>query len=169
MKSGKKDISESDAALFREVLKDARPLDSKPLHREPLKPRSRNAPINPFPAATPPPKPPVFTQAHTSEIGGHREAHFRKGRLEPEARIDLHGYTQDAAYRALHRFVLRARSLDQRLVLVITGKAGVLHNMLPRWLGESDFRELVVGASAAHIKHGGTGAYYVALKRAREK
>jgi DNA-nicking Smr family endonuclease len=47
---------------------------------------------------------------------------MKRGRLEPEARIDLHGMTQAAAHPALSGFIMRARAEGKRLVLVITGK-----------------------------------------------
>ena len=90
---------------------------------------------------------------------------LRRGRLDPQARIDLHGLTQDNAYRALVRFFTRTHSLDQRLVLVITGKGGVLRQIVPRWLSENELRTFITGVSPAHIRHGGDGALYVALRR----
>jgi DNA-nicking Smr family endonuclease len=167
MSGRRRDVNDEEAALFRDALKDARPMRRKAATPEPVKAIGRVKMPKPVDIITPPPKPPVFAAGATTEIGGHREAHFRKGKLEPEARLDLHGYTQDAAYKELFRFVTRARALDQRVVLVITGKAGVLHTLLPRWLAEADFRGLVVGASPAHVRHGGNGAFYVALKRNR--
>jgi DNA-nicking Smr family endonuclease len=94
---------------------------------------------------------------------------LRRGRGEPEAQLDLHGYREEGAYAALERFLLRARADDKRLVLVITGKGGVLHANIPRWLGEDRFKNLVSGIGPAHIRHGGGGAFYVALKRKRPR
>lgn len=169
--SGKerREISELEAAFFREVLKDVRPLDRK-LARPAPPPKKYRPPVaGPGLAITPPAKAPVFTEAQAPVIGGHREAHIRKGRLEPEAKLDLHGYRQEAAYQALDRFLQRARGQGQRVVLVVTGKRGVLRELLPRWLGEYEFRELVAGVSTAHVKHGSEGAFYVAIKRQRSK
>ena len=103
-----------------------------------------------------------------------------KGKLEPEARIDLHGMTLDRAHFALNGFILRASASGQRLVLVITGKGksrgdtgiiperrGVLRHHVPDWLRSAPLRQLVMQVSPAHIKHGGTGAYYVYLRRNR--
>ena len=47
---------------------------------------------------------------------------LKRGKLQPEARIDLHGMTVDRAHNALTGFVLRAHGQGKRLVLVITGK-----------------------------------------------
>ena len=45
--------------------------------------------------------------------------------------------------------------------------AGLLRRLLPEWLNEPDFRTLVSGFQPAHPKHGGGGAFYVKIRRAR--
>jgi DNA-nicking Smr family endonuclease len=75
--------------------------------------------------------------------------------------------TQDRAYRALIGFLIKAQSDNKRVALVITGKGGVLRGMLPLWLGQADLRSLVSGLSEAHARHGGSGAFYVSLRRRR--
>ena len=76
---------------------------------------------------------------------------------------------QDGARAALTRFVLSAVAEGRRSVLVITGKGaagdGVLRRRVPDWLAEPPLRAHVAGLSEAHRRHGGEGAYYVALKR----
>ncbi len=52
-------------------------------------------------------------------------------------------------------------------MLVVTGKGGVLREALPLWLGQADLKPLVSGVAEAHIKHGGSGAFYVSLRRKR--
>ena len=69
------------------------------------------------------------------------------------------------AYRALMRFLMRAQGMDWRVVLVVTGKGGILHGEVPRWLASGELRVLASGASPAHIRHGGAGALYVAVKK----
>ncbi len=168
MSSGRREVSELEAAFFREVLKDARPLKHKSAPHQPPKRPPRFSKIDPYPHPTPLSKAPVYADTHAPNIGGHRAAHLRKGRLEPEAKLDLHGHRQETAHRALQRFLMRAQGLGQSVVLVVTGKGGILCDMLPRWLGEPEFRNLVVGISTAHVKHGGDGAFYVALKKQRQ-
>jgi DNA-nicking Smr family endonuclease len=98
-----------------------------------------------------------------------------RGKQGIDARIDLHGLTQHEAHAALLRFLRTANARDARLVLVITGKGrqgegerGVLKRQVPHWLGLPEFRALVVGFEDAHIAHGGEGALYVRVRRARE-
>ncbi|MDE9450172.1 Smr/MutS family protein [Aliiroseovarius sp. Z3] len=105
---------------------------------------------------------------------------MKKGRLAPEARIDLHGMTIAQAHPMLIRFILDAAAADRRLVLVITGKGkhrddggpipvrhGVLRHQVPHWLKTEPLRQHVLQMSEAHLKHGGQGAYYVYLRRRR--
>ena len=45
---------------------------------------------------------------------------------------------------------------------------GVLRRVVPHWLRLPDLRPLVVGFEEAQQRHGGSGALYVRLRRARE-
>ncbi|MCX7558237.1 Smr/MutS family protein [Sulfitobacter sp. F26204] len=105
---------------------------------------------------------------------------LKRGKLQPEGRIDLHGMTLDRAHPALTRFILSSNKSGKRLVLVITGKGkqrdkggpipvrhGVLRHQVPQWLAMPPLKSLVLQVSQAHISHGGGGAYYVYLRRQR--
>jgi DNA-nicking Smr family endonuclease len=152
--------SDEEHALFKTALGDAKPLRGRARVTAPPRANARTPP--------PPPKPPVYLERPADPIGGHRAADLRRGRTEPEARIDLHGMTHDDAYRALIGFLTKAQGEDKRVVLVVTGKGGVLREALPLWLGQSDLKPLVSGVSEAHVKHGGSGAFYVSLRRKRQ-
>jgi DNA-nicking Smr family endonuclease len=162
MSGSRRHASEEERALFHETLRDA-----KPLRRVGVTARQGKRPVEIVHRVETLPPMPIFAHGDAPAIGGHREAHLRRGRLEPEARIDLHGLTQEEGFRALMRFFARAQGLDQRVVLVITGKGGVLRTMVPRWLADADLAPVVSGISPAHVKHGGPGAFYVALRRKR--
>lgn len=108
-----------------------------------------------------PPSPPAL-----SPLGRRMKQRVARGKESIEGRLDLHGYTQAEAHAALSRFLHAARARDARLVLVITGKSGVLKRQVPQWLGLPEFRSLVVGFDDAHISHGGEGALYVRVRRA---
>jgi DNA-nicking Smr family endonuclease len=104
-----------------------------------------------------------------------------RGKLLPEARMDLHGMTLAEAHPELIRFILGAHSAGLRLVLVITSKgkpkpdhgpipqrAGVLRHQVPQWLRLPPLGPAVVlQVAEAHQRHGGAGAYYVYLRRSR--
>ncbi|HEX3485633.1 MAG TPA: Smr/MutS family protein [Micropepsaceae bacterium] len=160
MKSRGKPVSSEDDALFRTALSDTKPIKKR--ERHPPDPPKRARIVAPVPRIL---NEPVYNDTPAPAIGGHADAHLRRGRLEPDSRIDLHGLTQDGAYRVLTGFLSRAQAGGQKLVLVITGKGGVLRKALPLWLGERDMRALVAGVNEAHVKHGGAGAFYVLLRR----
>ena len=160
MKSRGKQASAEEEAFFRTALRDAKPLGKRPrIIADPPRHARMVVAHHHFPAE------PRFNEDPAPTIGGHAEAHLRRGRIEPDARIDLHGLTQERAYRALLGFLTRAQADGSRLVLVITGKGGVLRSQLPLWLGQADLRPLVAGLNEAHIRHGGGGAFYVLLRK----
>lgn len=103
---------------------------------------------------------------------------MKRGKLVPEGKIDLHGMTADQAHGALTGFIMRSHAEGKRLVLVITGKGkskrdegpiptrrGVLKHQVPQWFGLPPMKSCILQVAEAHIKHGGTGAYYVYLRR----
>jgi DNA-nicking Smr family endonuclease len=105
---------------------------------------------------------------------------LRRGRLHPEGRLDLHGLTADNAHAALVACLLDAHARGLRLVLVITGKGrpggpdalaphrhGILRHALPHWLKRPPLAGRVLDMVPAHQRHGGGGAFYVYLRRAR--
>ena len=101
-----------------------------------------------------------------------------RGNMVPEKTIDLHGLRQEQAKNALTDFIIKSRQNGNRLLLVITGKGrsnnydrftvkevGVLRRSVPLWLEGPRFVDMVLQITQAHPKHGGSGAYYVYLKR----
>ncbi len=105
---------------------------------------------------------------------------MKRGKLTIDGRVDLHGLTLAQAQPRLTAFVLQGHAAGHRLVLVITGKGkdkpdvgpiperrGVLKNQVPQWLTGPALRHAVMQVTEAHRSHGGSGAYYVYLRRAR--
>lgn len=100
----------------------------------------------------------------------HRAAKARVNDPPPvDGRLDLHGMTLDAAYKALLRFVERQRAADKRRVLIITGKGNgsdeTLRVQVPRWLQAPQLAAQILFVTPADIRHGGGGALYVHLRR----
>ncbi len=98
---------------------------------------------------------------------------LRRGRMRPEARLDLHGMTQDEAHEAVTGFIAASRSAGRRCVILITGRGrvakggGILREQTPRWLNLQPVRGNILGFAEAQPKHGGAGALYVLLKKKR--
>ena len=191
-------LSEDEAALWRYVTRGVTPKRGKarvPAHAAETEtnPASRRplpeAPAAPSPrTAVPKPRPPA-TPARAPEdvrpmpLERRKARRIAKGGQEIEARLDLHGLTQEEAHRALEHFILRASRDGRRTVLVITGKGapsrtdafddggfrarerGVLRRMVPHWLDGPTLRPLVISYTQAHVRHGGEGALYVMLRR----
>lgn len=92
----------------------------------------------------------------------------RRGRVEIDAKIDLHDMTQTQARPALLKAIMRASNRNHRCLLVITGKGlrgeGVLRRSFLSWISSAEIRPLIATYAQAHIKHGGSGAWYVFLK-----
>ena len=115
------------------------------------------APVLPRPKAPPP----------LASLGRREKAKVARGRVEIGGRLDLHGHTQAEAHSALIAFLRKSTARDTRTVLIITGKSGVLRRQVPLWLALPDARDMIVGFESAAIQHGGDGALYVRLRRAR--
>ena len=182
-------VTANELALWRDAVRSTRPLrpgdgakgpeQTAPagpaatgtgdvVHQEPATPvtRSRHVtsrtPVQPGPALDP--NRPIGLDRRTWQ-------RLRAGRLPIEARLDLHGDTQEMAHRRLQGFLADCQASGRRCVLVVTGKGraggGILRHMVPRWLGEPGVRERLVAYTPAGLEHGGSGALYVLLRRRR--
>ncbi|HEY3893232.1 MAG TPA: Smr/MutS family protein [Bradyrhizobium sp.] len=175
-------LSEEEHALWESVARQTKPLRKKsravrPPASPPAEPPAARtvAPPKELPSANMPrqprPEPPPL-----APIGRRERAQLSRGRKQIDARLDLHGMTQTRAHRALSDFLQRAHIDGLTFVLVITGKGGaaathsgrgVLRRQVPQWLSLPEFRTMVIGFEEAHIGHGGEGALYVRIRRAR--
>jgi DNA-nicking Smr family endonuclease len=113
------------------------------------------------------------TEAHVSlsdnPLDRNIERRLRKGDIEIDARIDLHGMRQSEARNALDDFVARQVKAGRRCLLIITGKGrggeGVLRANLENWLINSPHAAQMLALRSSAPQHGGSGAFYVLLKR----
>lgn len=193
--SRKRTMRPEERALWSRVAKSVKPISEDRLRAleapEPPSPKaSRSAPQKPMDTAaqayntklSPSPKhqlPAAYDPPTPHNRSG--EKRVRRGRLEIDGRIDLHGLTQDQALRSLRHFLQMAHAGGYRTVLVITGKGfktrdrdvapweqveepGVLRRKLPEWLGLPEFSQYVSGYAKSHSRHGGSGAFYVTLR-----
>jgi DNA-nicking Smr family endonuclease len=149
-------------------------------------------PPGPPQAVSRPKRPPPIMPAYQSDgrpakkpragIEPNLKQRLMRGREEIDGTIDLHGMRQVEAHAALSRFIHARSARGDRTLLVITGKGlkkleddaaviierGVLRAMLPMWLSQPDLAPMVSGWDLAAQGHGGDGAFYVRLRRARE-
>jgi DNA-nicking Smr family endonuclease len=196
-------LSDEDRALWRVVTASVAPLaeqkraddaDEAPMPSE----GQRQAPIEPsvparranttsralspaLPPARSAPRP--MTRSSLPSLDRRRQRQIASGRIDLDARLDLHGLTQDEAHRTLRAFLYACAARGDRTVLIITGKGspthadgdvhwdagasrdrGVLRRNVPRWLAEPDLAPLIVGFAMAGIRHGGEGALYLQIR-----
>jgi DNA-nicking Smr family endonuclease len=137
------------------------------------------------PPAPEPPRGPAALGEHVrgAAPGLDRRTQLRlqRGQIPIEARIDLHGMTREKAHAGLNAFLARQTALGRRCVLVITGKGrpqpewgsqereiGVIRRTLPDWLRDHPNRDRVLAFATAQPQDGGSGAWYVLLRRRRD-
>ncbi len=160
-------VTDAERELFAQSYAEARPL-----HADVLKPVAE-------------PKRPARIVEGGSGVDGRTDERLRRGLMDPDAKLDLHGLTESAAHRALLLFLKGAQQRRHKLVLVVTGKGkkmdadapfdmelqqrsrGVLKAAVPRWLNEPGFAGMIAGTRAAHKRHGGDGAIYIYLRKGR--
>jgi DNA-nicking Smr family endonuclease len=186
-------LSPEERQLWEQVAATATPLHAPPAE-PPQTPadlsRPAAAPVPRRPVGAPPPEAPRATfdlapdpQAALARaqprMDRRRFERLRRGQIDPEARLDLHGLTLERAHAALTGFVLDAAARDLRLLLVITGKGrepdaaawpqrhGMLRHGVPHWLAAPPLAGRILQVAPAHQRHGGGGAYYVYLRRRR--
>jgi DNA-nicking Smr family endonuclease len=170
----KRTVTEEERTLFEAVLGGAKPdeLDAK----SKPEPEEKKSEVTKAQA-----------RMRATGVDGRTAERLRKGAIEPDAKLDLHGLTEDAAHRALAIFLRSAIARGGRLALVVTGKGlkpsapdepfdleldrrtrGVLKAMVPRWLQEPELVRFVADVRTAHRRHGGAGALYVYLRKERK-
>ena len=107
------------------------------------------------------------------------ERKLAKAAIAPDFTLDLHGYGLDAAHDRLDQGLSLALSQGARMVLVIAGRArpvdaadrgsrrGAIRAKLLDWLAAGPHGSKIAAVRPAHPRHGGAGAVYVVLRRAR--
>jgi DNA-nicking Smr family endonuclease len=176
--SRRRDLSDEERALWGGFARSITPLRA-------LRKSSKSDPPAEKPATRPvkvakaePVAPPAKKPPPLAPLDRRLKQRVARGREPIDARIDLHGMTQNEAHQRLFSFLQRAQADGAKIVLVVTGKGGgrereaagergVLKRQVPNWLSLPEFRSFVLGFEDAHIGHGGQGALYVRLRRQR--
>lgn len=94
---------------------------------------------------------------------------LKKGQVQIDSRLDLHGYTGDEAIKTLTQYLSECLTRGKRVLLIIHGKSHlpgqhgpILKNVVYQWLKN---QPQVLAIQSAQAKHGGNGALYVLLRR----
>jgi DNA-nicking Smr family endonuclease len=184
-----------DLALWQAATREAKPIRRRPGLRkatEAAKPTHAATSKTAAPAPAKPAKPPVPKRAdarpaapapkkseplrlergQSPGVDKRQAERLKRGRTPIEARLDLHGMTQEAAHKRLTSFLESAVVSDRRAVLVVTGKglkegSGIIRAQVPHWLNEPRLRPLILTYEYAQPKDGGMGALYILLRKRR--
>jgi len=156
-----RDLTDKDKRAWAAVSRNVTPLKGRRSVQEDSRRKTdpgREAPYPPFNGKT-------FAPPQNRQ----NERAIRRGRQAISASFDLHGHTRDSAFKVLPAFLAREQAKGSQCVIVITGKGksgeGVLKRAFVNWLELPEARTLVSGFAPAHAKHGGSGAWYVFLRR----
>lgn len=156
-----KQDNETPAAWLEAIKEDHEKLPTSPLTRE-IEPTKAAEPASPGAASSRQPR-------RREPLDLRVERNLSLGDVVVEARLDLHGKTEESAHEALLSFVEKQQGLGRRLVLVITGKgkdkASPLRQNLPRWCDAPPLYDKINAVREAASHHGGEGAYYVLLRK----
>jgi DNA-nicking Smr family endonuclease len=111
----------------------------------------------------------------TTTMDKRNATRLRRGEFNIDGTLDLHGQTSIIAHGSLLRFIEQGYTSQKRCLLVITGKGrrsaeegGILKKQLPVWLASSTLQNKILAVTPAHAKDGGSGAFYVLLRRQRD-
>ena len=189
-------LSASEAALWRAVADTVTPLDPPPLGELaarsgdgsgtlPQGTSIERKPPSPHRQPSRPPAPPRREDRSPPPLShktldGTWDRRLAQGLVSPDAEIDLHGLGIDAAYTRLMASLTQAHLTGTRVLLVIAGKSrphgdhdqrgnrrGAIRAKLLDWLAASPHAPKIAAIRPAHQRHGGAGAVYVVLRRAR--
>lgn len=177
-----------DDALWQALAKTVTPLEQRP-DAPKVKPRKmlgerfddRPLPVDWHIGDSPAPTPRVDRKTR-KRLG--------KGKQEVDRSVDLHGLTQDQAFRHLKSVIEGAVKRGDKTLLVVTGKGGarfsqsgmdtpvanrtradfdqfggVLKRMVPIWLESAELKPFIEAYGEAAKDHGGEGALYIILRR----
>lgn len=174
-------LNEEEHHLWQQAVAEVKPLPAMPVRASPsvsaAVPMQRRA-TQPMPSMPTHAEPVVTSPLRRhmplpdERLDPQLKRRMRRGILTPEARIDLHGLNEETAFTQLSHFIEHCVRADRRFVLVITGKGaagrGKLRENFARWMEIAPLSHLVQAFEPAQPRDGGTGAFYVKLRRARD-
>jgi DNA-nicking Smr family endonuclease len=113
-------------------------------------------------------------------LDGSWDRKLSGGVVAPDFTLDLHGHTLDSAHARLDHGLTQALAQGARVLLLITGKSrpsddhasrgsrrGAIRAKVLDWLALGSHGSRIAAVRPAHPRHGGAGALYIVLKRAR--
>ena len=132
--------------------------------------KSVNLPIGTSQTRPKAPLPVDLRQGERAGIDGGTQRRLFRGEVPIDRRLDLHGMSAATAEARTQSFMRQAASDGCRCVLLITGKgAGILRAYIPDILKRAPLSQFILALAEARPGDGGSGAFYVLLRRQRGK
>lgn len=166
-------ISQEDVLLLQSTHSSITPLRKKPLAPKPI----QLVDVSIHTSYDLPPPIPLCSQkinlGHSLGIDKIKRRKMDQGQLPIDICIDLHGMTVQQAFTLFVKTINEAYIKQSRIVLIITGKGnhalstGILKKELTTWLDLPHVAGKIVRASQAAPQHGGSGAFYILIRRIR--
>ena len=146
------------------------PADDEPAPEAP-------APAREKPAGTASPKAAATASRGVgTTLDGTWDRRLGRGLVQPDMVLDLHGHDLATAYDLLDSRLEAAIAAGARILLLITGKPpgserpvarGRIRGAVGDWLAASRHSDRIAAVRGAHPRHGGAGALYIVLRKAR--
>ena len=111
----------------------------------------------------------------------NKDLNFKEKRLSIFRSLDLHGYTLDEANKKIDDFIKSSYQDGVEKIIVVTGKGihsktesdpyvsknlSILKYSVPEFIKKNnDLMKLIIDLEEADIKDGGSGAFYINLKK----
>jgi DNA-nicking Smr family endonuclease len=170
-------LSAEEQRLWARVVESVRPIGgaswSPPVEAETAAAPAVSTPAVSTPTARSAPRPRI-EPANTLDSSWDRR--LARGLASPDLMLDLHGHNLATAYDLLDRRLEQALAAGARLLLLVTGKPpridgqdkrGAIRAAVGDWLAASRHAGRIAAVRNAHKRHGGEGALYIVLRRAR--
>lgn len=174
---GGRRLGPEESALWARVMASVQPLAGRV---RPSLPPGPAVPVpQPLSVAAPVQRPaPRRPAAPGVTLDGGWDKRLARGLVSPESSIDLHGHTLASAHALLDQGLARAVARGDRVLLLVTGKPprpdaerpyarGAIRAAVSDWIAASRHADRIAAIRPAHPRHGGAGALYIVLRRAR--
>lgn len=173
-------LGPDEAQLWGRVMATVRPLRAvAPVATGPVQKTRLPSPL--ATAAVPKPAAPAMPKPRTGPgvtLDGGWDKRLVRGAVIPDVTLDLHGHTLASAHAMLDAGIDRALKGGCRVILLVTGKPprpesqrpharGAIRAAVADWLAGSRHADRIAAVRGAHPRHGGLGALYIILRRAR--
>jgi len=117
----------------------------------------------------------------SNESVQNKDEVFKKNKLEKSRTIDFHGYTLDEANKKIERVIINSYEEKVNKLIIVTGKGlhsdnesnpyvskdlSILKYSVPEFIKNNEhLMKKIIDIKDATIKDGGSGAFYIYLKK----